>query len=74
MWKVINKRGFEDLFKWCFVSVYYVYVCGYVHMSAGTLRGQKRAAEPLELELTSVCDVSDRGMGNWTLILCESCT
>lgn len=74
MWKVINKRVFEDLFKWCFVSVYYVYVCVYVHVSAGTLRGQKRAVEPLELELTSVYNVSDRGMGNWTLILCESCT
>lgn len=39
-------------------------VCVYVHVSAGTLRSQKGAAEPLELELTSVCGVSDRGMGS----------
>jgi hypothetical protein len=25
--------------------------CGYEHVSAGTVRGQKRASDPLEVEL-----------------------
>lgn len=31
-----------------------VFVCGYMHLGAGTSRSQKRALEPLELELEQV--------------------
>lgn len=47
----------------CFeiVCVHCVYlclsVCGYVHRSADAIIGQKRATEPLELELTCSCEL-----------------
>lgn len=36
-----------------YVKLSFEIVCGYAHMSAGALIGQKRAAESLELELSS---------------------
>lgn len=36
--------------RFVFIYVLYVCLCGYMHLSAGSCRGQKRASDPLELE------------------------
>jgi hypothetical protein len=57
-----NSKAFAMVFSflkitfWAFL--FYVmsvlHACMYVHMCAGTQRGQKRASKPLELELETV--------------------
>lgn len=46
-----------------------MYVCVYVHVSAGALGGQKGALDHLALELTGSCETLDVGPGNQTWVL-----
>lgn len=49
-----------------------LFLCMYVYyMYAGTLRGQKRAPDLLELELSMV-EIHHVGTGNGTQVLCNS--
>lgn len=72
-WAISPARGlgFLKIFLFSFICV-----CVLHHMYEdayeGTQGGQKRALDPLELELQGVCKLPDMDVGNWTQILWES--
>lgn len=87
---LLNQKNFKMffchfhfmLFYVCFPCLFlffnYVYecmsFCGDVHMSAGVLEGQKRALEPLQLELQVFVSCLLGVLGIKTWVLCKSAT
>lgn len=77
LYKLCEEQLTKQVKAWLlFLSVRHLSFCvcvyGYVHVSAGTHRGQKRAADPSELELPVVgsCQlwVLDKRLGIWNLL------
>lgn len=57
--------GSKILFLFVFTCILYIYVCWYAHMCASVWRGQKRAADTLELEFHMVVSCLSAATGNW---------